>query len=85
MALSSEMLKRLIRVTFVNREAAIDCDACLCQIDQFAERVLADKEVSEALILVQEHLEVCTECREEYEALLAALRGLKEAEERGLR
>lgn len=81
MALSLEILKSLVQVTFLKREAEIDCDACLSQVDQFAEKVLANKEIPEALALVQEHLEVCAECREEYEALLAALRTLEKPEQ----
>ncbi len=34
---------------------------------------LAGKNAAEALPLVQDHLERCGDCREEFEALLAAL------------
>ena len=40
----------------------------------FAELHLAGKNAAEALPLVQDHLDRCGNCREEFEALLTALR-----------
>jgi predicted anti-sigma-YlaC factor YlaD len=37
---------------------------------------LAGKNAAQAMPLVQDHLERCDDCREEFEALLAALRAL---------
>jgi hypothetical protein len=37
---------------------------------------LAGKNAAEAMPLVQDHLERCRDCREEFKALLAALRSL---------
>ena len=39
---------------------------------------LSGLDVAQAMPLVQEHLEICGECREEFEALLAALRASEE-------
>jgi hypothetical protein len=44
------------------------------QLDRFAELLLSGKNAAEALPLVQDHLERCGNCREEFEALLVALR-----------
>jgi predicted anti-sigma-YlaC factor YlaD len=52
----------------------LGCDECFEQIDRFVEMTLDGKSAEEALPLVQDHLERCGECREEFEALLDALR-----------
>lgn len=80
MALTLQALKKMVKAALVTRPVEIGCYECLDQLDQFAERVLAGKEIPEALKLVQEHRDLCGECREEFEALLAALRGLSATE-----
>ncbi len=56
----------------------IGCDQCWDQIDRFAEIELAGKDASQILPLVEDHLEHCGHCREEYEALLEALKNISE-------
>lgn len=77
MALTLDALKKMVQAALITRPVEIGCYECLDQIDRFAERVLAGREIPEALRLVQEHLATCGECREEYEALLAALRHMQ--------
>jgi hypothetical protein len=55
------------------RDAEIGCDDCLMQVTSYCEIELAGKEIPEALRLVREHLEICAECHEEYQALLSAM------------
>jgi len=69
-------LKRIVHSALTARPDEIGCDDCFEQLDQFAEMVLAGKDVAEAMPLVQDHLNRCRDCREEFEALLAALRAL---------
>jgi predicted anti-sigma-YlaC factor YlaD len=45
-------------------------------LDRFIETKLTGKNVAEAMPLVQDHLERCRDCREEFEALLTALQAL---------
>jgi hypothetical protein len=76
MRLEPATLKRIVHSALTARPDEIGCDDCFEQLDQFAERVLAGKDVAEAMPLVQDHLNRCRDCREEFEALLAALRAL---------
>jgi predicted anti-sigma-YlaC factor YlaD len=48
-------------------------------VDRFIEMELSGLNAARAMPLVQEHLEMCGECREEFEALLASLRATEEA------
>jgi predicted anti-sigma-YlaC factor YlaD len=43
------------------------------QVASYCETELAGKEIPEALRLVREHLEICPDCHEEYQALLSAM------------
>ncbi|MDY6874803.1 MAG: hypothetical protein SWK90_01170 [Chloroflexota bacterium] len=45
-------------------------------MDRFVEIMLVGKNVAAAMPLVQDHLQRCRDCREEFEALLAMLRAL---------
>lgn len=72
--LDSHTLKSLIHMIFSTRDNELSCDECFEHVDRFAEMVLAGKDASEAMPLVQDHLERCSYCREEFEALLDALR-----------
>ncbi len=74
MALSRDMLKKMVNSIVSTRPDEIGCDDCFAQLDQFAELVLAGKNAAEAMPLVQDHLDRCMDCREEFEALLRALR-----------
>ena len=59
----------------------ITCDECLQELDRFAEMKLLGQPAEEAMPLVAQHLAVCRDCREEFEALLRALRALQEEED----
>ena len=74
MALNLDTLKKMIHMVGGTRPDEIGCDDCFAQLDQFAEQVLAGKNAAEAMPLVQDHLDRCMDCREEFEALLRALR-----------
>ena len=52
----------------------IGCGECFDQLERFAEMKLNGKSPEEAMPLVRDHLNRCPDCREEYEALLEALR-----------
>lgn len=74
MPLQRNDAKRLIKAALKTRSEEIGCDACLSQLHQFVELKLVGKKIPEALMLIEEHLEMCGECCEEYEALEAALK-----------
>jgi hypothetical protein len=72
------IFKALVREIAEAREVEIGCDECFEQLDRFVEMRLSGMDPAQAMPLVQEHLEICGECREEFEALLAALRAAEE-------
>ncbi len=71
-------IRGIVQMLKATQPLEIGCDECFEQLDRFAELYLADKSPAEALPLVQAHLDNCHDCREEFEALLAALRAVAE-------
>jgi hypothetical protein len=71
-----DLLKSMVRGIVATRSDEIGCDECFEQVDRFAEMVLEGRNAAEALPLVEDHLKRCDDCREEFEALLTALRVL---------
>ena len=76
MKLDQVKLKNIVRAIANTHSHEVSCADCFAQLDAFAELVLAGKDAAAALPLVQEHLLHCRDCREEFEALLDALRAL---------
>ena len=76
MALTSQEIKELLRMLSLTKSRELTCDECLMRMAEFAECNLQAKSITESLSMMKDHLELCRECQEEYEALLAALKGL---------
>ncbi len=66
-------IERMAHGIFSTRPDEIACDECFEQIDLFVEMTLAGKDPAQAMPLVQDHLDRCHDCREEFEALLKVL------------
>ena len=74
MNLSLDVLKNMVRAVASTKPNEIGCDKCFELVDQFVEMKLQGKNAAEAMPLVQDHLDRCSGCREEFEALLDCLR-----------
>jgi hypothetical protein len=72
-SLPSPVLQRLLRDTKETQEQEFCCGDVYALLDQYAEADLRGEEAERLMPLVKHHLEMCTECREEYEALLKIL------------
>ena len=75
--LDAEQLRSLVRGIVTTRPDEIDCGKCFEQLDRFVEETLSGSNAADAMPLVQDHLDHCSDCREEFEALLAALRTIE--------
>ena len=65
---------KLLQEILSLHEAAVDCDTCGEQIDCLAELVAVGHDSNMLLPAVQEHLDCCRECKEEFQALLCILK-----------
>ena len=76
MRIDAVTLKQMVRSALDARPHEIGCDECMQQLDEFVELKLSGKDVGQAMPLVEHHLRICGDCREEFEALLAVLRSV---------
>jgi hypothetical protein len=76
MKLSADVLKKMVNSIAMTRPDEIACDECFEQLDIFAEQMLTGKPAAEAMPLVEDHLNRCKDCHEEFEALLEAVKSL---------
>ena len=67
-------LDKLVRMVAETREEEIGCDERLEQLDRVVDLGLSGLDTAAAMPMVQDHLEKCGDCREEFEMLLEALR-----------
>ena len=61
----------IVERIFSTHADEIDCEGCDAEIAHFVELMDAGQDPARLLPLVQEHLDRCGDCREEFEALLA--------------
>lgn len=53
----------------------MSCEECYAKVDRLAELVLQGRDTASLMPRVHDHLAHCQECREEFQALISALRG----------
>ena len=78
MKLTKDILKQMLQAIASTRPDELTCEECFDRLDEFAEQVLAGKDAEEAMPLVKDHLDRCSACREEFEALLEVLQATTE-------
>lgn len=76
--IDSRKTKRMVRNILTARPDEIGCSECLKRMDRFVEMELEGRDAAKAMPLVEDHLNRCGDCREEFEALLDALRHLQQ-------
>lgn len=79
MKINTDILKQLFQAVLATSPDEIGCGKCYEQIEEFVEIKLEGKSAEAAMPLVEDHLKLCQECREEYEALLKALENIDAA------
>ncbi len=71
--LGPKQIRQILKHVARTLPMELTCDECMEELDRFAEMKLAGRSAEEALPLVAQHLTVCQDCREEFEALLRVL------------
>ncbi len=75
MNITDHQVRSLLEMLALTEPDEVDCDGCLRHMAEFAEAKLVGKTIPEGLKCIEDHLQRCGECREEYEALLTVLGG----------
>ena len=68
----------MVMMVKMTKSEEIGCDDCFDEMNEFAEMELAGKSPERAMPLVEEHINRCRDCKEEYEALVEAMKTLKD-------
>ena len=71
--LEDEVVLKFLRVLEKAREDELSCGEMYARLDIFVENEVESKDASKIPALIREHLDMCADCCEEYEALLAVL------------
>jgi predicted component of type VI protein secretion system len=72
--MSPEQLAKLARQLEQTQETEYSCEDVFRLLDRFAESVRRGEDAAKLMPLVQHHLDLCPDCREEFEALMRVLR-----------
>ena len=78
MSLSKHEIAQLLKLIGQTEDHELNCEECLALVAEFAESQLPGKSILEGVRAVEQHLAVCGECLEEYEALRQTLDSLRE-------
>jgi hypothetical protein len=65
-----EKLKNLLQMIENTQEIELACDDVYLLLDQYAEAVARGEDAKQLMPLVEHHIKICQDCREEFEALL---------------
>lgn len=76
--LKDEVVLKFLHVLENAREEELSCTEMYARLDEFVENEVQSKDADKITPLIQEHLDMCPECCEEYEALLTVLEHTKE-------
>ena len=76
--LKDEVVLKFLSILENVREEELSCTEMYARLDQFVEKEVQGEDADKIAPLVHEHLDMCPECCEEYEALLTILEHTKE-------
>jgi len=75
--LSDALVTNLISRLLNTHEEELSCDEVFALVDEYAEASQRGEDVASLEPIIRQHLDMCRECEEEYQALLSVLEGTK--------
>ncbi|MBE0680824.1 MAG: hypothetical protein IH589_02830 [Anaerolineales bacterium] len=76
--LEDEVIIKFLHVLEHLKSEEISCGELYAHLDEFVEREVEKKDAARIMPLLRDHLDICNDCCEEYEALLTVLENTKE-------
>ena len=76
--IQDEVVVRFLRILENVRKEDMSCDQMFIQLDEFVEHEVRSRDAARLMPLIQEHIDLCPECCDEYQALLTVLENTKE-------
>jgi predicted anti-sigma-YlaC factor YlaD len=62
-------MEKMLAMLSNTRAVELTCDEVFALLDQFTELAAQGEDVAQLMPLVQQHLDMCEDCREEYKVL----------------
>jgi hypothetical protein len=75
--LQDEVIVKFLRILEDVRDEEMSCDEMFVRLDEFVETEVNSHDAEKLMPLLREHLDMCPDCDEEYEALLTVLENTK--------
>jgi hypothetical protein len=69
----TETVHKLLRMLISTQEVEYSCDEVYHLLDQYAEMVARGEDAGQLMPLINNHLDLCKDCHEEYDALILIL------------
>jgi|MTBAKSStandDraft_2_1061841.scaffolds.fasta_scaffold66084_2 hypothetical protein len=76
MNISPDQAEKMLYMIQNTQEIELTCDDVHGLLDQYTEMAIRGEDVASLLPLVHHHLDMCPDCREEYEALSRILHAI---------
>lgn len=76
--LTDEVVLKFLNILEQARRDDLSCTDIYARLDEFVETELQGADADKISPLIHEHLDICSECCEEYEALLTVVEHTKE-------
>lgn len=76
--LSKEAVQKILHVLENAREEDASCEEIYLKLDEYVEREIDKKDAALLMPVIREHLDICQECCDEYEALLDVLNRIEQ-------
>ncbi|KXK13339.1 MAG: hypothetical protein UZ14_CFX002001755 [Chloroflexi bacterium OLB14] len=75
--MTDDVVFKFIQVLEQARADELDCQGVYARLDEFVEHEVHGKDVEKIAPLIREHLDMCSDCYDEYEALLRVIENTK--------
>ncbi len=76
MKISPDQAEKMLHMIQNTQEVELSCDEVHELLDQYSEMAVRGEDIASLLPLVHYHLNMCSDCREEYEALSRILHAI---------
>lgn len=80
--LTNDTVLGFLRVLEDVRSEELTCDEIYAKLDEYVEREAVKKDAAQLMPLIRQHLDTCSDCCEEYEALLDVVEKTEEKDEK---
>jgi hypothetical protein len=72
-AVDPAVMQKLLQMLALTEQDELSCDEVYAVLDEFAEAAQRGENLLTFMPLVRQHMDMCPDCREEYEALLRTM------------